>query len=263
MSTSANDIRISFNLFDNLIVRHPDGKLHPSLATEWKLTNPTTWTFKLRQGVKWHDGKPFTAKDVKYTFDVVREAADAPAKLRLNPRKEWYANVEAIEAPEPHTVVFRLKRPQPSLLLMLASGYSPVYPAHVPVADLRQRCMGTGPFKWKEYVRGQSLELERHRDYFRPTLPYLDGVRFLIITDRGTRMAAIQAGRADAYEPFEMTKAMADTLRQNNPSLVITETAQLGSDNVVLNHKRPPFDNLVVRRAISFAATSRSFRTCL
>jgi peptide/nickel transport system substrate-binding protein len=64
-STSANDIRISFNLFDNLISRHPDGKLHPSLATEWKLTNPTTWTFKLRQGVKWHNGDPFSSADVK------------------------------------------------------------------------------------------------------------------------------------------------------------------------------------------------------
>src|SRR5213080_4350101 len=68
-STSANDIRISFNLFDNLIVRHPDTKLYPSLATDWKLTNPTTWTFKLRQGVKWHNGDPFSSADVKYSFE--------------------------------------------------------------------------------------------------------------------------------------------------------------------------------------------------
>src|SRR3989441_8037405 len=68
-STSANDIRISFNLFDNLIARHPDGKLHPSLATDWKLTNPTTWTFKLRHGVKWHNGDPFSSADVKYSFE--------------------------------------------------------------------------------------------------------------------------------------------------------------------------------------------------
>src|SRR5207249_2733260 len=87
----------------------------------------------------------FSSADVKYTFDVVREAKDAPAKLRLSPRKDWYANVEAIEAPDAHTVIFRLKRPQPSLILMLASGYSPVYPAHVPLAELRQRCVGTGP----------------------------------------------------------------------------------------------------------------------
>src|ERR671918_815713 len=69
ISTSANDIRISFNLFDNLVSRHPDGKLHPGLATEWKLTNPTTWTFKLRPGVKWHNGDPFTSADVKYSIE--------------------------------------------------------------------------------------------------------------------------------------------------------------------------------------------------
>ncbi len=79
--------------------------------------------FFLRKGVNWHEGQPFTAKDVKYTFDMVRGAPDAPARLRLNPRRDWYANVEAIEAADPYTVVFRLKRPQPSLLMLLASGY--------------------------------------------------------------------------------------------------------------------------------------------
>ena len=133
--------------------------------------------------MRWHDGRPFTSRDVKYTFDAVREAPDAPAKLRLSPRKDWYANVEAIEAPESHTVIFRLKRPQPSLLLMLASGYSPVYPAHVPLPDLRLRCVGTGPFRLKEYVRGQGLEFERNPDYFVPDRPYLDGIRYSIISD--------------------------------------------------------------------------------
>src|SRR5215510_11330016 len=81
--------------------------------------------FFVRKDVKWHDGKPFTSKDVKYTFDMVRESPEATAKLRINPRKDWYANVEHIEAPDAYTVVFRLKRPPPSLLLMLAPGYPP------------------------------------------------------------------------------------------------------------------------------------------
>src|SRR6201997_1946093 len=68
-STSSNDIRVSFNLFDNLVSRHPDGKLHPSLATEWKLEGQTTWRFKLRQGVKFHNGDPFTAADAKYSIE--------------------------------------------------------------------------------------------------------------------------------------------------------------------------------------------------
>ncbi len=196
---------------------------------------------------------------MKYTFDVVREAADAPAKLRLNPRKEWYANVEAIEAPEPHTVVFRLKRPQPSLLLMLASGYSPVYPAHVPLNDLRQRCVGTGPFKLKQYLPGTMVELERNPDYFVPGRPYLDGIRYPIITERGTRLAALQTGRLDVSMPLEMTKTMADTLKQAVPSLVVTVVGQNGSDNVVVNHKRAPFDNLAVRRAVSLAMDRHAY----
>jgi len=224
------------------------------LAEKWSWQdNHRNLVFFLRKNVKWHDGQPFTSRDVKYTYDVVREAADAPAKLRLSPRKDWYANIEAIETADPHTVVFRMKRPQPSLLLMLASGYSPVYPAHVPLADLRQKCVGTGPFKLKEYVRGQTIELVRNPDYFVPNRPYLDGIRYTIIGERGTRMAALQTGRLDAFVPLDMTKVQAEQLKKAVPSLVVQETGQNGSDNIVLNHKKAPFDNVKVRRAVNHA----------
>ena len=252
--------------YSNLVLFHPLKPLEsaetviPELAERWSWQdNYRNLVFFLRKNVRWHDGHPFTARDVKHTFDVVREAPDTPTKLRLSPRKDWYANVEAIEAPETHTVVFRLKRPQPSLLLMLASGYSPVYPAHVPLAELRQRCVGTGPFRFKQYSRGQVVELERNADYFVPRRPYLDGLRYTIIGERGTRLAALQTGRLDAFVPLEMTKIMADSVKQSAPSLVITEVGQNGSDNVILNHKRPPFDNLAVRRAISLAMDRHAF----
>jgi peptide/nickel transport system substrate-binding protein len=241
-------------LFDQLKAQETVDTVVPELAERWSWQdNHRNLVFFLRKNVRWHDGKPFTSKDVKYTFDVVREAPDAPAKFRLSPRKDWFANVEAIEAPDPYTVIFRLKRPQPSLLLMLAAGYSPVYPAHVPVAELRQRCVGTGPFKVKEYVRGQYVELERNPEYFIPNRPLLDGLRYLIISERGTRLAALQAGRVDAFVPLEMTRAMAETAKKAVPALVVSETGQLGSDNVVLNHKRAPFDNVSIRRAINLA----------
>ncbi|MBM4439530.1 MAG: ABC transporter substrate-binding protein [Candidatus Rokubacteria bacterium] len=224
------------------------------LAEKWSWQdNHRNLVFFLRKDVKWHDGQPFTSRDVKYTYDVVREAADAPARLRLSPRKDWYANIEAIETADPHTVVFRMKRPQPSLLLMLASGYSPVYPAHVPLADLRQKCVGTGPFKFKEYVRGQTIELVRNPDYFVPNRPYLDGIKYTIIGERGTRMAALQTGRLDAFVPLDMTKVQAEQLKKAVPSLVVQETGQNGSDNIVLNHKKAPFDNVKVRRAVNHA----------
>jgi peptide/nickel transport system substrate-binding protein len=241
-------------LFDQLKAHETVETVVPELAERWSWQdNHRNLVFFLRKNVRWHDGQPFTSRDVKYTYDVVREAKDAPAKLRLSPRKDWFANVEAIEAPDAHTVVFRLRRPQPSLLLMLAAGYMPVYPAHVPVADLRQRCVGTGPFKLKDYQRGQVVELERNADYFMPNRPYLDGIRYLIITERGTRLAALQSGRLDAFAPLEMTKLMAETVKKAQPSLVVSETGQMGSDNVVINHKRAPFDNLHVRRAVSLA----------
>jgi peptide/nickel transport system substrate-binding protein len=224
------------------------------LAEKWSWQdNHRNLVFFLRKNVKWHDGQPFTSRDVKYTFDVVRESADAPAKLRLSPRKDWYANIEAIETPDAHTVVFRMRRPQPSLLLMLASGYSPVYPAHVPLADLRQKCVGTGPFKLKEYVRGQTIELVRNPDYFVPNRPYLDGIKYTIIGERGTRLAALQTGRLDAFVPLDMTKVTAETAKKAAPTLVVQETGQNGSDNIIVNHKKAPFDNVAVRRAVNYA----------
>ena len=252
--------------YSNLVIFDPLKPLDsaetviPELAEKWSWQdNYRNLVFFLRRNVKWHDGRPFTSADVKYTFDAVREAPDSVGKLRTSPRKDWYANVEAIEAPEPHTVVFRLKRPQPSLLLMFASGYSPVFPAHVPVAELRQRCVGTGPFRQKEYLRGQLIELERNPSYFVPDRPYLDGIRYTIIRERGTRLAALQAGRVDAFLPLEMTKAMADAARAQAPSLVITEVGQNGSDNVILNHKRAPFDNPAVRQAVNLALDRNAY----
>ena len=247
-------------LFDPLKPRETPETIIAELAEKWSWQDGyRNLVFFLRKGVKWHDGAPFTAADVKYTFDVVREAKDAPARLRINPRKEWYANVESIEAPEPHTVIFHLRRPQPSLLSMLASGYSPILPAHVPIATLRAKCVGTGPFRLKEYVRGQRIELERNPDYFVKGRPYLDGISYPIITERGTRQAALQAGRLDISLPTEMTKVMAETLKQAAPAIVITQTPASGSDNVILNHKRPPFDNVHVRRAVNLALDRRAW----
>src|SRR5262249_31918483 len=114
-------------LFDPLKQRESTDTVIGELAEKWSWQdNYRNLVFFLRKGVKWHDGHPFTSADVKYTFEVVREAKAAPAKLRLNPRKEWYVNVEAIETPNPSPGIFPLHRPPPSRTRMLASGYSPV-----------------------------------------------------------------------------------------------------------------------------------------
>jgi peptide/nickel transport system substrate-binding protein len=241
-------------IFDQL---KPIGRLEtivPELAERWSWQdNYRNLVFFLRKDARWHDGQPVTSKDVKFTFDLVREAKDAPTKLRLNPRKEWYANVDAIEAPDAHTVVFRLKRPQPSLLAMLASGYSPVLPAHVPLAEHRSRCVGSGPFKFKEWKRGQYVELAKNPDYFVKGRPYLDGVRYIVVVERGTRVAALQTGQVDVAFPGDTTVAIAEQLRASVPRMTFTETATNVSENLLLNTKRPPFDNVKVRRAVSLA----------
>jgi peptide/nickel transport system substrate-binding protein len=256
----------SMPCYSNLVVYDQTKRLGrmdtivPELAEKWSWQdNYRNLVFFLRKDVKWHDGQPFTSKDVKFTFDTVREAADAPAKLRINPRKEWYANVDAVEAPDAHTVVFRLKRPQPSLVAMLASGYSPVIPAHVPIAEHRSRCIGTGPFKFKEWKRGQSVELVRNPDYFVKGRPYLDGVRYTVIVERGTRVAALQANQIDVAYPGETTLSIAEQLKGAVPSMVFTETASNVSENLLLNTKKPPFDNVKVRRALSFAIDRRAY----
>src|SRR5260370_556492 len=245
-------------LFDQLKrVESPD-TLVGELAEKWSWQDGyRNLVFFLRSDVKWHDGKPFTSKDVKFTFDMVREAPKAQAKLRINPRKDWYASVEAIEAPDPHTVVFRLKRPQPSLLLMFASGYSPVYAAHVPPASYRTGCVGTGPFKVKEWRKGEFVDYVKNTDYFVKDRPYLDSIRYVVIENRGTRVSALQAGKLDVSFPGEMTKTSAEQIRKAVPQMVVTTVGQTVSDNIIMNVKKPPFDNIKVRLAASRAIDRR------
>src|SRR6266478_5592356 len=114
MSTSANDIRVSFNVFDNLVSRHPDQKLHPGLATEWKLEGQTTWRFKLRPGVKFHNGDPLTSADVKYTIE---RTYDPAAKTMV---ATVFGTIDKIDAPDAVTVVITTKKPDPLLAARLA-----------------------------------------------------------------------------------------------------------------------------------------------
>src|SRR5499426_832163 len=251
-------------LFDPLKPTHSVDTIIPELAERWSWEDGyRKLVFFLRKDVKWHDGKPFTARDVKHTFDIVRETPEAAAKLRLNPRREWYANVEAVETTDPFTVVFRLKRPQPSLLLMLASGYTPIYAAHVSAAAYRMGCVGTGPFKVKEWRKGEFVEYVKNPEYFVKGRPYLDGLRYLIIAERGTATAALQTGRVDVAFPGETPKPIADQLRKAAPQLLITTVGTSVVDHLIMNTRRPPFDNVKLRQAVSRAVDRRAFITAV
>ena len=148
-------------LYDQHIAQSSLETIRPELATEWSWSpDRTQLTFKLRDGVRWHDGKPFTAADVKCTWDRVMGVSED--KLRINPREGWFKNLAGIDVISDHEVLFRLNRPQPSFLAFLASGYSPVYPCHVPAAQMRMHPIGTGPYRFVEYRRNESIRLERN-----------------------------------------------------------------------------------------------------
>src|SRR3984893_3885651 len=239
-------------LFDPLKPTHSADTIVGELAERWSWQeNYRKLVFFLRTDVRWHDGKPFSSRDVKYTFDLLREVPEAPAKLRLNARREWYANVEGVDAVDPQTVVFRLKHPQPSLLLMLASGFTPIYAAHLPPASYRTGCVGTGPFKVKDWRKGEFVEYVQNPDYFVKGRPYLDGLRYLIIAERGTATAALQAGRVEVAFPGETPKGIADQLKKAVPRLVVTPVNTSVLDHLIINTRKPPFDDAKVRQAVS------------
>ncbi|MBI4082030.1 MAG: ABC transporter substrate-binding protein [Candidatus Lambdaproteobacteria bacterium] len=248
----ASSIYNNLVYFDPLTIKESLETVIPELAQRWQWNGDyTRLTFKLHQGVKWHDGKPFTAKDAKHTFDLVRGVA--AQKLKLNPRKAWYSNVNEITTSGDDEVTFHLKRPQPALVLLLASGYSPVYPAHVSPEKLRIDAIGTGPFKMKEYVRDQAIRVRKNPDYFVEGRPYLDGIDYVVITSRGTQIAALQSGQVEITQPTETDQKMYDTLRKSTPGMEFNKVYLSNTVNVVMNNKRPPFDNPKLRQAINMA----------
>ena len=132
---------------------------------------------------------------MKCTWDRLRGAD--PDKFRLNPRKAWYRNVEEITTSGDDEVTFRLKRPQPYLIALLASGQSPVYPCHVTTAEMRLHPIGTGPFKFVEFKPNDHIKVVRNPDYWKPGRPYLDGIEHTIIVSPATWQLAFAAGKLD------------------------------------------------------------------
>jgi peptide/nickel transport system substrate-binding protein len=168
-------------LFDQHVPQNRVESIVPDLATSWSSSEDgTELTFKLREGVKWHDGEPFTAADVKCTYDLL--TGKAKEKLRLNYREAWFFNVDQVTTNGDSEASFHLRRPQPALLSLLASGYSPIYPCHVPARDMRTHPIGTGPFKCAEFKPNQSIKVTRNPDYWRPGRPYLDGIEYTMIS---------------------------------------------------------------------------------
>src|SRR5690348_17269773 len=152
ISTVAPMMAVFSNLvvFDQHVPQNRLSTLVPDLAESWSWNEDhRELSFRLRRGVRWHDGVPFTAKDVECTWQML--LGKAAAKFRINPRKAWYWNLDHVSTDGDYQATFHLKQPQPGFIALLASGYSPVYPCHVPPAAMRTHPIGTGPFKFVAY----------------------------------------------------------------------------------------------------------------
>ena len=262
--STAATLRPMMGVFNNLVMYKQDvpqnsmRSIVPDLATSWSSNEEgTELTFPLRQGVKWHDGKPFTAQDVKCTWDLL--SGKASEKLRINPRKSWYSNVEEVTANGDYEVTFRLKRPQPALLALLASGWSPIYPCHVSPRDMRSRPIGTGPFKFVEFKPNEVIRVTRNPDYWKEGRPYLDGIEWTIIKDVSTRNLAFIAGKVDMYSPHTMTIPILKDIKSQVPRAICEVAPTNVNRTLIINREKPPFDNADLRRAMSLSLDRKAF----
>ena len=230
----------------------------PDLADSWSWSEDgTELTFKLHPGVKWHDGKPFTANDVRCTWELLQ--GTAKDKLRLNPRKEWYNNVDRVTADSDLEATFHLKRPQPALLTLLASGYSPIYPCHVPPSQMRLHPIGTGPFKFVEYKPNEDIKVVRNPDYWKPGRPYLDGIDYTIVPNRSTAILGFTAGQFDMTWPFSVTIPLLKDVKNQAPQANCQLATNNGTINLLVNRDKPPFDNADLRHAMALALDRKAF----
>lgn len=252
------------SVYNNLVVfslDNPQNRLEtvvPELATAWAWSaDGRKLTMQLRDGVRWHDGKPFTSADVKCTWEQLIGQRDIG--LRKNPRKPWYFNLRAITTNGDHEVTFELAEPQPSLLVLLAGGMSPVYPCHVNGAQMRTRPIGTGPFRFVELKQNESMRVVRNPDYWKPGKPYLDAIEFTIIPNRATSMLAFAAGKFDMTFTAELRPHMAADLKAQAPQAICETQSTNTQVNLLVNRERAPFDNAQVRAAMNLAMDRQAF----
>jgi peptide/nickel transport system substrate-binding protein len=211
-----------------------------------------TYTFKIRDGVRWHDGSPLTAADVAASWEHIVH----PPKGVLSPRQSWYEMVDEIEAPDPATVVFRLQFATNAFLPALADPFTFIYKKAMLDQDPRwyeNNVLGSGPFKFAAYETGQAIKGVRNPDYYRKGLPYLDGFTAIFADKQAVRVEAIRSDRA-AIEFRGLPPAARDELKGALGDKLEVQESDWNCGSLVLpNHQHKPFDDARVRRALSLA----------
>jgi peptide/nickel transport system substrate-binding protein len=245
-------------IFDQHVKQNSLDTIVPDLATGWSWNEDSTeLTLPLRKGVTWHDGKPFTAMDVKCTWDTL--TGRASEKFRVNPRKSWYRNLEGVTTNGDYEVTFHLRRPQPAFIAALADGFSPIYPCHVAPRDMRQHPIGTGPFKFVEFKPNEAIRLVRNPNYWKEGRPYLDGIEYTIIRNLSTATLGFAAGKFDMTFPYSLTVPLLRDVKSQIPQAICEPTPIGVSRSLLANRNVPPFDNPDLRRAMALSLDRAAF----
>lgn len=245
------------NVYDTLVMFDASLQIVPGLAESWSTSDDgLTWTFTLREGVSFHDGTPLEASDVVFSIRRIVDPGVA------SPRSDDFGVVESIEAPNDRTVVMTLSEPFAPLLSKLALSLNVIVSEAVVerYGDLQEHVVGTGPFRFVEYLPQTRMVLERNDDFWGTdangnSLPYLDGIRFIFYPDPTARTTAIQTGNVDFIE--YVPAADVKTLR-NDPGVDVVGGLSANFRSIYLNVERPPFDDVNVRRAMSYAIDETS-----
>ncbi|HXH84116.1 MAG TPA: ABC transporter substrate-binding protein [Candidatus Tectomicrobia bacterium] len=233
-------------VYNGLVRFNARGEIEGDLAAAWEIPSPTTYVFRLRKGVKFHNGREMVADDVKYSIDRVRDPKNGSVLRSI------YTPVEAVDVVDPHTVRLRLSQPSASLLSMLATRASYVVPREEVEkhGTLQKVAVGTGPFKLVEHVPGDHARYVRHDAYFEAGKPYLDGVRINVIKDESSRLAALRRGAIDLTW---IKDPAVEELARKEKGVVAAETPEARQLFVWLNTRQAPFNSVKLRQAVAAA----------
>ena len=230
--------------YNRLVEWGHDGKLEPALAESWTASpDGRTWTFKLRRGVKFHNGRDLTSEDVKYTYERI-----------LDPKvgsggRGYLSAIDHIELPDSHTVRIVTKQPSASLLAGMAGGWSAIV-SREEKGDLRRTAMGTGPFILQEWVPQSHLKARRNPDYWDKGKPAVDAIEIKVIPDEANIIAQLRTGNIH-HALLEDNKNY--LLVKDDKRLNAQRAPRLGFDMVNINHGRRPYTDVRVRQALSLA----------
>jgi peptide/nickel transport system substrate-binding protein len=239
----AQSERIDTLLFDSLVHRDEHFELRPWLAESWETPNPTTYIFHLRRGVRFHDGRPLTARDVKWTFDSILRHQMLTTKTTV------YQYIERIDAPDEWTVVFRLKQPQATLLWNLSDGAIGIVP-YGSGAEMAQHPIGSGPFEFVSAQQDKEVVIARNHHYWGEE-PRIERVRFAVVPDATTRALELRKGSAD----LAINALTPDTVvaLRKDPQLEVQTAPGTIYAYMALNLRDPVLKDVRVRRALAYA----------